>query len=120
MLLPAINLVNVNLSRIYERTSEIGVRRAFGASSRHLIRQFVLENVVLCLVGGAIGFLLSAVVLAALNASDLIPYSDFGLSYRGFLAGMGLATIFGILSGLFPAWRMSRLHPVAALKGETG
>jgi putative ABC transport system permease protein len=120
MLLPAINLVNVNLSRIYERTSEIGVRRAFGASSRHLIRQFVLENVVLCLVGGAVGFLLSAIVLAALNSSELIPYSEFGLSYRVFLAGMGLATFFGVLSGLFPAWRMSRLHPVAALKGETG
>jgi len=118
MLLPAINLVNVNLSRIYERTSEIGVRKAFGASSRHLIRQFVLENVVLCLVGGTIGLVLSAAVLAAVNASGVIPYADFRVSVRVFLAGMGLAVFFGVLSGLFPAWRMSRLHPVAALKGE--
>lgn len=119
MLLPAINLINVNLSRIYERTSEIGVRKAFGASSRHLVRQFVLENVVLCLVGGVIGLGLSVGVLAAVNASGLIPYADFGVSFRVFLAGMGLAVFFGVLSGLFPAWRMSRLHPVAALKGET-
>lgn len=119
MLLPAINLINVNLSRIYERTSEIGVRKAFGASSRHLVRQFVLENVVLCLVGGAIGLVLSVGVLAAVNASGLIPYADFGVSIRVFLAGMGLAVFFGVLSGLIPAWRMSRLHPVAALKGET-
>ncbi|MEZ5066891.1 MAG: FtsX-like permease family protein [bacterium] len=120
MLLPAINLVNVNLSRIYERTSEIGVRKAFGASSRHLIHQFVLENVVLCLVGGVIGLVLSAAVLAAVNASGLVPYAHFTVSLRVFVVGIALATFFGILSGLFPAWRMSRVHPVAALKGETG
>ena len=52
MLLPAINLVNLNVSRILERASEIGVRKAFGASSRTLVGQFVVENVVLTLVGG--------------------------------------------------------------------
>ena len=53
MLLPAVNLVNLNISRIMERASEIGVRKAFGASSRTLVGQFVVENLVLTLVGAA-------------------------------------------------------------------
>ena len=56
MLLPAVNLVNLNASRIMERASEIGVRKAFGASSRTLVGQFVVENVVLTLIGAALGF----------------------------------------------------------------
>ena len=55
MLLPAVNLVNLNVSRIMERASEIGVRKSFGASSRVLVGQFLVENVALTLIGGAIG-----------------------------------------------------------------
>ncbi len=119
MLLPAINLVNVNLSRIYERMSEIGVRKAFGASSSRLVGQFVFENVVLCIVGGVIGVILSALVLAGINSSGVVPDADFSISLGVFFAGVGLAVFFGVLSGLYPAWRMSRLHPVVALKGDT-
>jgi putative ABC transport system permease protein len=118
MLLPAINLVNINLSRIYERMSEIGVRKAFGASSSHLVRQFVLENIVLCLVGGIIGFALAGLVLTGINSSGAIPHSGFSLNLRVFGVGMALAVFFGVLSGIYPAWRMSRLHPVVALRGE--
>ena len=55
MLLPTVNLVNLNVSRMMERASEIGVRKAFGASSRTLVGQFVVENVALSLIGGAVG-----------------------------------------------------------------
>src|SRR5205823_11383630 len=55
MLLPTINLVNINISRIMERSSEIGVRKAFGASSGKLVMQFVFENIILTLLGGIIG-----------------------------------------------------------------
>jgi putative ABC transport system permease protein len=116
-LLPAVNLVNLNMSRIMERASEIGVRKAFGASSRTLVGQFVVENLVLTLIGGAAGFVLSALVLRALTASGLVPYAHFTLNYRVFGYGLGLALFFGLLSGVYPAWRMSRLHPVQALKG---
>ncbi len=118
-LLPAVNLVNLNMSRIMERASEIGVRKAFGASSRTLVGQFVVENLVLTLVGGLGGFVLSAVVLEALNGSGLIPYARFAMNYRVFVYGLGLAVFFGLLSGVYPAWRMSRLHPVQALKGAS-
>jgi putative ABC transport system permease protein len=116
-LLPAVNLVNLNMSRIMERASEIGVRKAFGASSRTLVGQFIVENVVLALVGGALGFAGSAAVLDAVNRSGLVPYARFTMNYRIFLCGFGLAVVFGVLSGVYPAWRMSRLHPVQALKG---
>jgi putative ABC transport system permease protein len=117
MLLPTVNLVNLNVSRIMERASEIGVRKAFGASSRTLVGQFIVENLVLTLVGGAIGLFGSFFVLRGLNDSGLIAYSQFSLNYRVFGYGLLISVVFALLSGVFPAWRMSRLHPVNALRG---
>jgi putative ABC transport system permease protein len=117
MLLPAVNLVNLNTSRILERASEIGVRKAFGASSRSLVGQFVVENLVLTLVGAAIGVAAAAWLLAVINGSGLIQYAELTLNYRILGWGVLLAVVFGLLSGVYPAWRMSRLHPVQALKG---
>lgn len=119
MLLPTVNLVNINLSRILDRASEIGVRKAFGASSRTLVGQFLIENLVLTLVGAAFGLLLAMAVLSALNSSGVIPYAHFTVSYRVFFQGLGIALFFALLSGVYPAWRMSRLHPVKALRGRT-
>ena len=58
-------------------------------------------------------------VLQALNASGLIPYAQFTVNLRVFAYGLGLAVFFGLLSGVYPAWRMSRLNPVSALKGAS-
>jgi len=118
MLLPTVNLINVNVSRIMERASEIGVRKAFGASSWTLIGQFIVENVILTLIGGIIGFVLSRFVLQAISQSGWFPYAEFQMNYRIFLYGLLLAVSFGLLSGVYPAWKMSRLHPVQALKGS--
>jgi putative ABC transport system permease protein len=118
MLIPALNLINLSLSRIMERSSEIGVRKAFGASSWTLVGQFLVENVVLTLVGGALGFLLSVLMLQIVTNSGLIPHADLRLSVRVFFAGLGLSLLFAMVSGAYPAWRMSRLHPVEALHGR--
>src|SRR5262249_17750471 len=119
MALPAINLVNLNLSRILERSAEIGVRKAFGASVRTLLLQFVVESLVLSLLGGAIALALSVFVLQALDAAAVIPYTHLTLNLRVLGWGVVFATAFGVLSGIYPAWRMSRLHPVAALRGSS-
>ena len=117
MLLPTMNLVSINLSRIMERASEIGVRKAFGASSRTLVGQFVVENVVLSVIGGLIGFVLSVGFLSALSRAELVPYADFDVNVRIFLYGFALAVLFGVVSGAYPAWRMSRIQAVTALRG---
>ncbi len=117
MLLPALNLVTLNLSRILERAPEIGVRKAFGAPRRALILQFVTENIVLTLIGGVIAFFAGIAILRGLAGT--VPYLDESLiiNWRVFLYGMAAALVFGVLSGAYPAWRMSRLDPVHALRG---
>lgn len=117
MLMPTINLVNINVSRIMERSSEIGVRKAFGASSGTLIGQFLVENIFLTLIGGLLGFLLSALVLEIIADSGIIPYAELGLNLRVFGIGLGLSLLFGLISGVFPAYKMSKLQAVQALKG---
>ncbi|MGZ3813725.1 MAG: ABC transporter permease, partial [Mucilaginibacter sp.] len=68
MILPTMNLVNINITRIMERSSEIGVRKAFGASSKTLVYQFIVENIILTLLGGIIGVVLSFIALKVINS----------------------------------------------------
>jgi len=117
VLIPTVNLVNINISRIMERASEIGVRKAFGAPARTLVGQFLLENILLTLVGAAVGFGLSMLALGVLQQSGIVSYGHFTLNPRVFAWGVMLAIGFGLISGVYPAWRMSRLNPVDALKG---
>jgi len=116
LLLPTINLVNINITRIMERSSEIGVRKAFGASSKTLVYQFIVENLILTLLGGIIGVFLSVLVIYLINASDYI--SNFNLSMNITVLFLSLLTcvLFGLISGVYPAWRMSKLNIVKALK----
>jgi putative ABC transport system permease protein len=118
MVLPAVNLVNLNLSRIMERASEIGVRRAFGAQRGTLVWQFLVENLVLTMIGGFLGLVVSVLVLEGINATGIIPRSEFALNPRVFAYGLLAAIAFALLSGVYPAWRMSRMQPVEALKGS--
>jgi putative ABC transport system permease protein len=117
VLIPTVNLVNINISRIMERASEIGVRKAFGAPARTLVGQFLLENILLTLVGAAVGFALSMLALRVIQQSGIVSYGHFALNPRVFAWGVMLAIGFGLISGVYPAWRMSRLNPVDALKG---
>lgn len=116
LLLPVLNLININTTRIIERSGEIGIRKAFGAPSISLVGQFVFENIILTILGGLIGFILAGVSIYLLNRS---PFFEFNLSinYRVMLSGMAMCIILGILSGILPAYKMSRLHPVEALRG---
>ncbi|OOQ59068.1 ABC transporter permease [Mucilaginibacter pedocola] len=118
MLLPTLNLVNVNITRIMERSSEIGVRKAFGASSKTLVYQFIVENLILTFLGGMIGVVLSVVVMYFINDADLIANLNLRLNFT--VLGYALLTclFFGLLSGVYPAWRMSKLNIVAALKAN--
>jgi putative ABC transport system permease protein len=118
--LPTVNLININISRILERSSEIAVRKAFGAPARTLVGQFIVENVLLTTVGGMVGLVLSAAVLRAINLSGVFQYSQLTVNLRVFGYGLLIAVVFGLISGVYPAWRMARLHPVDALRGGSG
>lgn len=117
MSLPAINLVNINISRILERASEIGIRKAFGASSRILVGQFVTENIIMTLIGGLLAILISALFLWWFNHSQLIAYADLTINWTVVAVALLLSLVFGLMSGVYPAWRMSRLPAVEALRG---
>lgn len=118
MLLPTLNLVNINISRIMERSSEIGVRKAFGASSMTLVYQFVVENIIITLLGGIIGVLLSLIAIHIINGSNVIANLDLSLNLTVLFWSLLICLFFGLLSGVYPAWRMSRLDAVTALKGQ--
>lgn len=119
MLLPALNLVNLNVSRMLERSSEIGVRKAFRATAGRLVGQFLVENIFLTLVGGVLGLALAAGALALLNGSSVIEYAQFALNGRVFAVALGAVLFFGLLSGVYPAYKMSKLPAIQALKGGT-
>lgn len=114
--LPAINLVNVNVSRILERASEIGVRKAFGAPSKALLWQFIIENMFITFIGGAFALIISALVIRMINNSGWIAYADLTINFTVFAVSILVCLIFGLLSGVLPAFRMSKLKIVDALK----
>ncbi|GAB2851725.1 ABC transporter permease [Pseudoduganella ginsengisoli] len=117
MLLPALNLVNLNMGRIMERSTEIGTRKAFGATNRQLAAQLLTENIMLCLAGGLLSLPCAALALMWIEHSGVVPYLKVSLNGAVFGYGLLLTIVFGVLSGVIPAWKMSRLDPVHALKG---
>lgn len=120
MALPAINLVNINVSRIMERSSEIGVRKAFGAASSTLVYQFIIENLIITLLGGLIGIVLALVAIYYLNNSGLIADLDLALNLKVLFVSLIVCVFFGLMSGVLPAFRMSKMNVVAALKAGEG
>ncbi len=118
MLLPALNLVNLNTGRILERSAEIGVRKAFGATSMQLVGQLIVENVLLCMAGGVLGLIGAQLALWWLESAQLIPYLKVNINVAVIGYGFLITLVFGLLSGVVPAWKMSRLDPVHALKGS--
>ena len=116
MVLPAVNMINLNVGRILERAPEIGLRKASGAPTSALVGQFIFENLVLALVGGFIALALAPFVLSLVN--DVFRYGQMRLDLPVLAAGLVLVAVFGVLSGAWPAWKMARLDPATALKGQ--
>ena len=105
--------MNIMLVSVTERTREIGLRKAIGAKSTDILIQFLIEAIVLCLIGGAIGILIG--FGGSLAARSLIPASvplwAVGLAF-------GFSTFVGIVFGVAPAYKASRLDPITALRYE--
>jgi putative ABC transport system permease protein len=118
MSLPALNLVNINISRIMERASEIGIRKAFGASASTLTMQFIIENMILTIVGGILALVFSALIIAYINKTGIgvNDYLTLKINWSVAIVAFVLSLVFGLLSGVYPAWRMAKLSVVSALK----
>jgi putative ABC transport system permease protein len=116
LLLPTINLININVTRIMERSSEIGVRKAFGASSKTLVYQFIVENLLLTFIGAILGLVFSLLAIRFINAANIISNMELSLNPIVLIYSLVAYIFFGVLSGVYPAWRMSRLNVVSALK----
>ena len=127
LVVPAVNLGSMTQSRLRRRTSEIGVRRAFGASKTRVMLDILAENMVVTLLGGVLGLLFSigfASLLAPMvfaDNSDISASSVVGLSSLLHWSTFGLALLFclvlNLLSSGLPAWNASRVNPVTAIGG---
>ena len=115
--IPLLNLTNLTVSRIYERASEIGVRKAFGATKPNMAVQFVYENIVVTVMGGLFGFIGAWALLKGIDASGLMNLGDVDFSLRVYFYGFVVILFFGVISGLYPALKMSKLQIVTCLKG---
>jgi len=111
-----IGVMNIMLVSVTERTREIGVRMAIGAKRFNIMEQFLIEAVLLCVIGGLVGIALAGVIGLVFNALS----GDFSMSFSTasiFLA-MGCSTFIGVVFGFMPARNASLLNPIDALSYE--
>ena len=111
----SIGLMNIMLVSVTERTREIGIRKAIGANPSTIRKQFLIEAVVICLIGGALGILLG---IGIGNIISLSMGGSFIIPWMFILGGRVLCVGVGILSGYYPAKKASKLDPVEALRYE--
>ena len=116
LIVGGIGIANIMLVSVRERTREIGVRRAVGAKRRHILLQFLIEAVVISLVGGLIGLLLGVGIISL--ARVLVPTLPLRLSLDIVGVAVGFSAVVGVLSGVMPARRAANLDPVEALRYE--
>jgi putative ABC transport system permease protein len=115
LLVGGIGIMNIMLVSVTERTREIGVRKALGATRGNILLQFLTEAVVLCLLGGAIG--IAAGTVGAAQLSNAMGWKT-AIDTQSMVVAFAFASAVGVIFGVWPAWRASTLDPIEALRYE--
>lgn len=114
----AIALMNIMLVSVTERTQEIGIRKSLGATPFLIRSQFLIEAIVICLLGG-IGGIIMAIAIGNLFAGLLLGgSSDFIIPWAWMMLGISVCVIVGLFSGIYPAYKASKLDPIESLRYE--
>ncbi len=115
LLVGGIGIMNIMLVSVTERTREIGIRKAVGAKRRDILMQFLIEAVVLSVIGGLLGILLGAGIATLVERSGLMTTV---VSTEAVLLATGFSVAVGLFFGIYPSMRAARLHPIEALRYE--
>ena len=115
LLVGGVGIMNIMLVSVTERTREIGLRMAVGARGRDILQQFLIEAVILCLAGGAVGIGLGRLASMAVQKWGGYPTE---ISYPAIIASVVVSATVGLTFGFYPAWKAARLDPIDALRYE--
>jgi putative ABC transport system permease protein len=119
LVIGGLSVVNTMFMAVAERIREIGLKKAVGATTRHIMGEFLLEATLIGLLGGLVGYGLGALITVIANATTPAGQSTlFLLTIRLTVFALGFAIALGAVAGLLPAWRAARLDPVTALRQQ--
>jgi putative ABC transport system permease protein len=115
LMIGGIGVMNIMLVSVTERTKEIGIRKAVGATKLNILSQFLIEAVVLTAIGGFAGLIVGEVASLLMNKYSPLPAY---VPLWAIVMGVGISALVGIVFGLWPAWKAARLDPIEALRWE--
>jgi putative ABC transport system permease protein len=115
LMIGGIGVMNIMLVSVTERTKEIGIRKAVGATQKNILTQFLIEAVVLTGIGGVIGLVIGEIASLLINRYSPLPAF---VPWWAIAVGIGVSFAVGIVFGLYPAWKAARLNPIDALSFE--
>lgn len=115
LLVGGIGIMNIMLVSVKERTQEIGIRKALGAKNHEILLQFLVESVILCLVGGVCGLLLGVLAVSGIKSLSPIPAE---MTVSAVIMAVGCALAIGLFFGIYPAWKAALLDPIESLRYE--
>lgn len=115
LMIGGIGVMNIMLVSVTERTKEIGIRKAVGATQKNILFQFLIEAIVLTGAGGVIGLIVGQATSVLINTFSPLPAY---IPAWAVFVGVGVSALVGIVFGLYPAWKAARLDPIEALSFE--